>query len=244
MSHYSTWTFGIVTDGKNPERLHEVIHSIHAEADTLRDDIIIVGGKINPAANIIWIPFDESIKEGWITKKKNLIAQFARTEYICMMHDYVALSPGWRAGYEQFTQERGSWLSCTNQILNMNGTNFRSSAVIFNDGWPNEPIDNLKMPDKYGPGRLLNPHYIDSWARFFYYSGAYFCANRNLLLAFPFDENRVHGGGEDVWWSRQIYKQYGANVFNFNKYSHVRFLKQKDNAPWELRPEINFGYNS
>lgn len=226
-----SFTFGVITDGRNPERLKKVIDSILPEAD-LYDDIIVIGGKEKPKMGVTWVPFDESIKNSWITKKKNLIAELARTEYLCLMHDYVALQKGWRDGYKEFTDLNGPWLSCTNVILNMDGKRFRDWAAIYNDAWMEPPIDDQKPPHNTVGGHLL--HYNNqSMGRWQYYSGAYFCAMRHLMLGIPLDESRVWGTGEDVQWSRKIYKAYDQRAFNFNPFSRVQFLKQKERAPWE-----------
>lgn len=232
----STITFGIITDGNNPDYLKAVIESIHrkwAEDTNFRsgDRIVVVGGKSNVDASALWIPFDESIKPGWITKKKNIIAEHAKTDVLCLMHDYVALSKGWRTGFEQFELENHNWLTCTNEILNEDGKRYRDWAVIFNDAWMNPPIDDKKPPENVA-GCLLQ-YTNNTMGRWQYYSGAYYVVQRHITTILPLDEDRVQGGGEDVQWCRKLYRYYGQSAFTFNKYSRTHFLKQKARAPWE-----------
>jgi hypothetical protein len=44
------------------------------------------------------VPFDETIKQGWITRKKNIITSLAQYENIVYMHDYIRLEEDWYKG--------------------------------------------------------------------------------------------------------------------------------------------------
>lgn len=229
----SQWSFGIITV-ENPPYLKEVISSIRHQ-EIPHYEVIIVGGKENFGADI-WLPFDESLKKGFITKKKNLIAQIAKFENLCILHDYVSLDSTWYNGFQYYGY---NWLTCTNKIFNNDYTRFRDWAVIGNDSW-HDFDDNCKPPFNEN-GRLLNYKLKlnNIYARWFYYSGAYFCTKKEILLNTPFDESRIWGQGEDVKFCRELYFKYGSSVFNFNPFSSVYFLKQKERAPWECLPEIN-----
>lgn len=229
------FTFGVITNAATSEeldRLDECIGSILREAE-ITDDIVVVGGKRAPKhKTVTWIPFDETIKANWITKKKNIIADFAKTDAICFMHDYVALMPGWREGYNKYSEsDRPNWLTMTNRIVNADGRRFRDWCAIYNDAWMNPPIDDQKPPENID-GHLLQ-YDNNSMGRWQYYSGAYFCAHKSVMMAVPLNEERVWGQGEDVEWCRKIYKMYGQSCFSFNPDSRVKLLKQKQSAPWE-----------
>lgn len=221
------WTFGIITDGRDPNLLDQSIASILREAKN-EDDIIVVGGKQKPKhSSVIWIPFDESIVNGWLTKKKNLIGEFSRHERICIMHDYIGLLPGWREGFDRLPD----WLTATNTILNADGKRYRDWCVIYNDAWMNPPIDDTKPPEELD-GHLLD-YTNNSMGRWQYYSGAYFCTTKSIIMSIPLNESRGIAQGEDVEWCRRLYQKYGQEVFKFNPYSKVQLLKQKQPAPWE-----------
>lgn len=229
------WTFGIITDGKAVDRVNEIICSIKSN---FQDDseIIVVGGEDESGykdSNVCHCSFDETKKEGWITKKKNLVAEVANNENLCILHDYVKLCIDWSDGFDQFGED---WLTCTNMIFNNDGQRFRDWCVIYNDAWMDPPIDDQEPPGTIA-GRLLSYDKIDQ-GRWQYYSGAYFCCKREVLLSVPLNENRGWGQGEDVEWCRNLYKKYGDGVFNFNPHSTVSFLKQKEYAPWERLPEL------
>lgn len=226
------WTFGIITTEGEEERVKKVISSIVSQG--MPCEVIVVGGSSEsiggPVHNDItlrYIAFDESIKDKWITRKKNIITERASYDNICYMHDYVSLRPGWFQGFEKFGD---NWLTCMTRITNMDGRRFRDWCVIHNNSWMNPPIDDEEPPA--GPGRLLD--YNDNTSgRWQYYSGAYFCAKKEVMEEIPLDEERVWGGGEDVQHSRLLYQRYGQKVFNMNVESEVRFLKNKQRAPWE-----------
>jgi GT2 family glycosyltransferase len=235
------WTFGIVTAGKSPY-IKDVIQSIRDYAPK-DHEIIVVGGdeyrsKISSAQDFIpsngadtWIPFDETVKKGWISKKKNIIAQHASNENICLLHDYVALVGGWAQGALKFGDD---WNTCTNRILNKDGHRFRDWCIIDNDGGGGYRIDNAPLPPT---ARLLTYDHpgIPRWQ---YYSGAYFCVKRRVLRDVPIDEDRLWGQGEDVEWCRRVWQSYGDRSFSFNPYSVTRFLKQKERPPWEGLPPL------
>ena len=68
------FSFGILTSSESDTYLEEIIKSIE-DQKIPNYEIILIGDtkkKFNNS-NIKYLQFDESIKKGWITKKKNLI---------------------------------------------------------------------------------------------------------------------------------------------------------------------------
>lgn len=226
------WCFGIITSDDSPY-LQSVIASINLYGPPKGDrEIIVVGGNHQCFEADIWIPFDEWIKRCWITKKKNLIAQVSNADRICFMHDYVALCDGW---WDGVNSHHYPWITCMHRILNRDGSRFRDWCAIFNDAWMDPPIDDQKPPD--GNGIMLQYENKD-YGRWQYYSGAYFCTLRTAILEIPLDENRGWGQGEDVQWSRLMYKRWNQHAFHMNPHASVQFLKQKTPATWEFGEPI------
>ena len=244
-------TVGIITDGKNNDRVSRICNSIY----DYRVQIIIIGGlecniqDINSSITtssgsvrrcrvINFIPFDETERPGWISRKKNLVAQIAIYNNICFVHDYVEFEDGWLDGFLKFEHDHDP-LTCTNRVKNLDGSRYRDLAVIGNDSW--HDFNDGRRPFFSDPGRLLDygVKITDDIARWFYYSGAFFCAKKRVLLDVPIPEERLHGQGEDVLWCRQLYFKYGAKAFSFNPHSSVRFLKQKESVQWQNLPPIN-----
>ena len=84
------WTFGIITVYEDKQRLQEIIESIR-NLNIPEYEILFVGGGDSSeidGEDIRKIYFDESIKERWITKKKNILVKEAKYENIVLMHDY------------------------------------------------------------------------------------------------------------------------------------------------------------
>lgn len=197
------WTIGIVTDGSQDERLQIVLDSIYKAASFTEDayEVIVCGNTKIQTCKVI--PFDEGVKPGWITKKKNLIAHFAKYKNLILMHDYIAFDDNWFKGWHAFGDE---WDVCMNPIINADGTRFRDWM-----GW----TPNLRFID-YNDRSQLNQMYI---------SGSYWCAKRKYMLENPLDEKLCWCQGEDVQWSLELRNNWN---YQMNTYSKVNLLKFKE----------------
>jgi hypothetical protein len=204
------WTFGIITDGNNPDGLHDCIRSIGANI-SYEHEILVVGGIVDVSQhyrNVKYIPFDESIRPGWITRKKNIIADIAQFSKICVMHDYYKLEPGWLAGWNSMPD---TWKVATNKIVNKEGK--RHSDWLINP----ERISMMlrKKNDLLGDLRSINPtgdpkyvcglpYEVRGLEKIQYISGGYMCVNKGFFRMFPLDERLTWGQDEDVEWSQMI----------------------------------------
>ena len=189
-------TFGICTGYTNSEHLIKCVESIRAQ--NLDDYEILLIGPKPPSdlqtklegPDLEFLLFDETVRPLWITKKKNLLAQQATFERLCLLHDYLTLSPDWATNLRTFeSQHPWSVLAFPQQRLD--GGRFWYDWSGF-DG-PRE-LDNRQFYD-----------YTD-WSHNddVYISGNIFCVNRFLLLDFPFNENLSHMGEEDLEWTKRI----------------------------------------
>lgn len=191
-----TMTFGICTGYENAEHLIKCVDSIRNQK---LDDyqIIVVGPEVPDeiydelsANDIEFVEFDESLRSRWITKKKNLIAQKAVFDRICLMHDYLWLTPKWAKELREFEMVHPwSVLAFPQQ---------RSDGGRFWYDWSGFR----------GPRQLDDRQFYEytDWTHNdeVYISGNIFCVNRELLLDNPFDEKLGHMQEEDLVWSRQI----------------------------------------
>jgi hypothetical protein len=197
------WTFGIITGGGEEQRIGQIVDSIEAQGIASDDyEILVVGDCWLERKNLRVLPFDETIKPLWITRKKNLLAEQARFANLCLFHDYIKFLPGW---YENFCTFGGEWDVCMNPILNAVDTRYRDWVT-----W--DPI-------KFVP--YDNHNYI----RQMYVSGAYFCVKKQFMLANPLDERLVWNEGEDVEWSCRV---RGFWNYRCNPNSIVQTIKQKE----------------
>jgi len=70
------FTFGIITDGNSDTNLHLIIDSIENQNIPHTDyQVIVVGGKQLNRSNTSVVPFDESIRCRWITRKHYLLCK-------------------------------------------------------------------------------------------------------------------------------------------------------------------------
>jgi len=203
------FSFGIVANGIVFDL---VINSI-IKQNIPNFEIIIVGGPsvYDDYPFIKHIPFDETIKDGWITRKKNLITDNAQYENIVYMHDYFMLQEQWYKGFLEFGED---WDVCMNRVLNMDGTRFRDWCV-----WDDPDI--CYPNDKH---RIMLPDYTYDNKKYMYISGGYWVAKKSLMMLHPLDENLCWGESEDVKWSKEIRYRY---KYEMNTYSAVQTLKQK-----------------
>lgn len=208
------WSFGICV-GTSSIFIPKVIESIKKQAKKINEyEILLVGHDdiISKFKNkdTKLISFEESFKPGWITKKKNLIAQLAKFDNISIHHDYVSLDENWADGFLKFGND---WDVAMTRIENLDGTRFRD-WVSWYDGQEEKTVQFLRYDD-------VN---IDSM----YVSGSYFCVKKNFLLQHPFNENLTWGEGEDVEWSKRI---RGFWSYKMNMLSTVKMLKLKHKWP-------------
>jgi hypothetical protein len=212
------FTFGIITSGNNDLYIKEIINSIYLQ-NIPNYEIIIVGNSLLVGHNIRVIPFDETIKNAWITKKKNIINKEAKYDIIVHLHDYIKLEKGW---YEGFLKYGKDFDICTTKIENYNGNRFRDyNFFVFE--LPSLFQNRALLPYIFIPNSKLN--------KLMYISGAYFVIKKEIALKYPLNEDLCWGYGEDVEFSNRLTND---DIFlKCNPFSKVNFLKLKSQCEWE-----------
>jgi len=218
------FTFGIITSGGNQGFINEIINSIEKESIP-NYEIIIIGGEPIERKNTIRIPFIETIKYGWITRKKNLITDSASYENIVYLHDYIKLNEGWYKGQLLAGNDFNVRMD---KIINNNGSRFRDWCI-----WPH----NDNFMDSLIQRNCLIPYDMNHLSKYQYISGSYWIAKKEIMQKFPLDETLSWGESEDVIWSKQVRENY---EFNMNPNSSVYIMKQgKDRVFNETNEEQN-----
>ena len=120
------FTFGIVTysghDGKdNLNKVNNIIDAIENE-NIPEYEIIVVGDFAGERKNTRVIKFDETVKKGWITRKKNIITEEAKHDIIVYTHDYIVPVKGFYRGWTKFGDD---WDIAMNVVINGDGTRYR-----------------------------------------------------------------------------------------------------------------------
>lgn len=217
------FTFGIVTSGET--ELNLIVQSICAQRPQLEEfEIIVVGGSKLTLSHIYdnyqptHIPFDETVKPGWISRKKNIITQHAKYENIVYMHDYFMLDNQWAYGFSLFGND---WDICMNMIVNGNGFRFRDWCIY------SDPKYCYPKEGPYTHQAFVVPYSYDK-KEYMYISGGYWVAKKRVMEEFPINENLCWGQGEDVEWSERVLKKCS---YKMNPLSMVQMLKTK---PLEL----------
>jgi hypothetical protein len=233
------FTFGIITSSNSNNYINQIINSI-VQNNIPNYEIIIVGNvKMKETDKITVINFDENIKPGWITRKKNIIVKKAIYENIVLLHDYVILDENWYRGFLKFGN---NFEFCVTKIINKNGVRFRDYTLF-----PYE-VDYLNL--FYSPGKDIDSYFNNNCLlpydfvntiktnKYMYISGAYYIIKKNIANKYLLNENLVHCRGEDVEYSKRLHEN--GIIIKCNHFSSVHFLKYKDHAPWEK--EINKEY--
>jgi len=220
------FTFGIITNAD--ERVNPFIREIITSIRALKIpnyEIIIVGHsrlKGLGAEDISVIEFDESLKKGWITKKKNLITNAAKYENVVYQHDYVVYDVDWYKGFLDFEPFK----ACMNPIINLNGDRYRDWIML-----PDQYATNMMKFAGLNFREMIIP-YEENFTRWQYFSGTYWVSKKEISIEIPQDESKCWGEEEDVVWSRKFRNKY---EFSLNVNSKVKLLKQC-NPVWTPAP--------
>jgi len=223
------FTFGIITCKDTNKFLPEIVASIK-NLNIPNYEIIFVGESgIEDSETIKNIPFDETIKEKWITKKKNIITENAKYDNIVYSHDYIKYDSDWYEGYLKYGED---FKVCLNVILNTDDTRYRD--------WLWWDFPNAHMARVHNiciPNREQNLPYKETRAsKFMYVNGCYWVAKKNVMQEFPLDENLVWLQMEDIKWSKEVTTKYD---FSINVNSTVRLLKHHE-AYWNDMSENTY----
>ncbi|MDP3941276.1 MAG: hypothetical protein Q8Q49_03105 [bacterium] len=201
------WTFGIVTNGERDDWIDQIIRSIRA-LKIPKYEIIICGKyRKREEKNIKIIDFIERADKGWITRKKNLIADKAAYENMCIIHDRLVFDRNWYRGMRKYgnsfellgciqieknTRENaGDWLTLGGPM----GTRWKISRLTYSD-W-----------DFYG-----------------YLSGQLMIIKKSIWEKTLWDETRYWDGVDDADWDIIFRARDLGHIIRFNPFSSVTAL--------------------
>jgi hypothetical protein len=214
------FTFGILTAGNNNGMIQTIVDSIRNQ-NIPNYEILIIGNCDISGNDIRLLPFDETIRHTWITKKKNILAQEANYENLVLLHDYVMFEENWYKGFLEFGN---NFLFCTTQIKDNDGSRFIDYSF--------HPFYVMCLDPRFEKGCLLPYDFVPSRHanKLLYISGTYYIIKTSLARLLPLDEKKTWGQGEDMDLSFAITQ---LNIpIQCNKFSCVRFLKQKGKGDW------------
>lgn len=218
------WSFGICFH--DTHNLETTICSIVNQKTNKDIDVLMIGpdNEISKKLckkhhNVRWIVFDENMKKGWITLKKNLLVQNSKYENICLMHDYVALCENWISGFDVFGY---NWDVCMTPVRMKNGMRHRDWFSWF------RPLKFIPYADSTKTNQM-------------YINGTYWCGKKDFMLKNPQNENLCWGQGEDVEWGARCNSFWN---YKLNPLSVVKYLKDKEFSDWNPHPDTDPDKNS
>jgi hypothetical protein len=214
-------SFSFVISEYKSAYINKMIDSI--EVNNIPEyEIIVVGNPKLTRNNTKIIPFNESQKKAWITRKKNIGINNAKYENVIVTHDYIKFDYNWYNGFRIFGTEYDWGVNCIN---NNKGERFRDYTVL--------PRLILPITDSFRQRALLpyNMKNNERINKFLYISGSYYFIKRNIALCFPLNETLGWGESEDV----ELTQTLDSNKFmiSMNMYSKISFFKNKPSTTWE-----------
>lgn len=224
MSKQLDFSFCIVTDNSMEacKRISSMVYTIRA-LKIPNYEILVIGGSGSKFGGDLQdftkIDFDESVKRGWITKKKNDIAKIAKYDNLVICHDYFLFHRNWYDGYLKIYEDFVKSNICCNPVYMIDGRREYTDWVTWDH------------PDH---GRQASLNYND-WeqTKHQYISGGYFVTKKEFFMNNPLNENLSSHDGEDVEWSLRIRNQ--AKII-CNPNSYVKHNKKHRNLSvdfWE-----------
>ena len=204
----------------------------------------------NQTSNIKYIPFDESIKKGWITKKKNIIVENAIYDNICIVHDYYIFDMNWYKGVLSHSIAHPNWDVLCNAIYRFEGD--RHSDWLVNQHYMEQMLQSPYYRDLNLSQELMQnaplenngakwvcglPYTENKLTHIQYVSGGFIFARKNVFKTVKLDERYGWGEApEDIIWSKDVIK----NQFKiqFNKYSSVRLQKPHKWKVYEMPSNV------
>jgi hypothetical protein len=180
-------TFGIMTIYDDIDRLRQVVDSIRS-LNIPNYEIIIAGSYDKFDSDVVPdLNCRHILCDGWLPRKKNLVAKTANNDILVLTHDYYLFDPEWYEGYCRFGDK---WDICSNPQYLLNGKRHFTDWVLW---------DHPTLP------RYHSLHYEDwSQTKYQYVSGGYFLVKRNFLRDNPISEAMPPGSPEDVEWSLRV----------------------------------------
>jgi len=191
-------------------------------------------------------------KDWWLPKKKNFIANQAKYDTVCIVHDYYLFDEGWYDGVceclQNFSHYNKPWDILSAYVLRLEDSE-RGPDWVVNPNYLKKFLDAPENKDMERELRTLyplenHPMYVVGLGAFEerlislqYVSGGYIMCKKNVLLEVPLDETLVHGQAEDVEWYERVKKSPSNFQLRFNPFSIV--YTQKPNK-WKVYPLMEF----
>lgn len=196
------WTFGMVTNGVRKDFIYKSIESIR-KLKIPHYEIIICGHYEGEKGNDIkYIPFTDRDDKGWITKKKNIIAENATYQNLVIFHDRIIFNKDWYISMKKY----GNYF----EVLTCRQTLENGQRV---GDWL---TTNVGYKDKGFMYKIEELDYRD-WNMATYIAGQLIIMKRDIWKKIPWNETIYWGEGEDIEYSERLTE--AGFIPRFNPYA-------------------------
>ena len=243
------FTFGIcVSQNTNPDFLDKQFGSILVAADYLTYYEVILSGQITDECFSVAEKFADTMsvklipyegppdKHGHITKKKNMIAENAKYDMLCVMHDYFILPPDFVNWVP--LSKKTVYVCPIHTLEGGRHSDWAISPARMQEYINAEPSAAQELmaiaPHENAPKYVCGlPYLCEGLSSIQYISGGLITLPTEILLDIRFDENLYWGDAEDLEWSERLVKKYTLVTSGYSKNVHpIGILKpNKWNMP-------------
>lgn len=191
------WTFGILTSGESPQAASMAAAILELSLPNV--EIIFCGPRPAGAPNdprVSAIDLDAPEPRGWITRKKNLIANRARYDNLCLLHDRYVITPDWADALDAYGR-------CYS-VLTFPQVYYASVDKQFPQRYPDyqllaqdRGIQGALASGVYDADRVFHPDY-DDFSETAFCCGGIYLARRSLWNLVRQNESLFHCEWEDI----------------------------------------------
>jgi hypothetical protein len=224
------WTFGFIGNGKKDKFIAEQIERI--KKLPLKEWEVIICGTYNlpiDHENVKYIHFTENDDKGWITKKKNLIAQAASYENLIILHDRYIIP-------EDFVEKMDEWGNDF-ELLGAKQFLYRSPLRIYPariQDWMMSPYGVQLDKDARWKFSYFFLEYTD-WDILAYITGGLFIVKKSLMLKFPQDEEMFWNSPEDIKFCQDFaISGYCLRINTKLQFETVSFTHPAEEIPYRI----------
>jgi len=218
----TSWTFGLITDGKRLSNVVAFVESVRAIRGLKDFEIVICGPRIE-IGNFEYVRFIEPAigfeKMGWITQKKNQIVAAARHPNLVVAHDRYTIDADFLENVSSFG---GDFDVLTPAQKTLSGDQF-PDWVTTAAPWNVAAVGKMNYDD-YSP--------------FSYINGGFIISKTKILLEIGWNNLLFWNQAEDVELSRRL--EAAGWVHRMAKDIRVRTLDVRANylEHFKLLPEV------
>ncbi len=191
------WTFGILTSGPSPQAAAMANAILNLNLPAV--EVIFCGPR--PAGlphdpRVTAIDLDRPEPRGWITRKKNLIADRARYDNLCLLHDRYVVTPEWAEALTGYGACY-SFVTFPQVYYADTGNHFAQRYPDYQLLDQHGGIDAAMDSGVYDADRVFHPDY-DDFSETAFCCGGLYIARRSLWNLVRQDEALFHCEWEDV----------------------------------------------